>query len=225
MEAASAKKNKNTPPHETFLNQSQSHPIMARLRKFSAYQKIERPYTRISKFKKHSYIKGRPHTTLVRFEMGSPNGKFDTTLFLVSKTDTQIRHNALESARQTSNRVFEKTIGKTNYFLKIRKFPHHILRENPMATGAGADRMSQGMKLAFGKPISNAAQVFVGEILMEARVNHNDLKIAKLGLMRAQKKLPGSYRIIDKKDFKKTSSPTKQVVSSKPVKKSPKISE
>ena len=143
---------------------------MARLRKFTAYRKIERPYTRISKYKKLSYIKGRPHLTIARFNQGDINGKFDAIYYLVSKKDIQIRHNALESARQTSNRILE-ALGKNAYFLRLRKYPFHILRENPLATGAGADRMSTGMKLAFGKPISMAARVFEGDIIMEARVS------------------------------------------------------
>ena len=47
------------------------------------------------------------------------------------------------------------------YFFQLRIYPHHILRENPLAAGAGADRMSTGMKCAFGKPISVAARVKV----------------------------------------------------------------
>ena len=170
---------------------------MARLRKFTAYRNIERAYTRISKYKKLSYIKGRPHLTITRFEHGDPRGKFEKTLFLVAKSDVQIRHNALESARQTSNRVLE-AIGKNSYFLRIRKYPFHILRENPLATGAGADRMSTGMKLAFGKPISMAARVFTGDIIMEARVDKKDVASAKKALKRASSKLPCSCLITEK---------------------------
>lgn len=119
---------------------------MARLRKFSAYQRIERPYTRASKFKKKNFVRAVPNRTVVRYDMGSPQGKFNTTLRLVAKKDIQIRHNALESARMTSNRYLENKLGKGAYHLKIKVFPHHILRENPLAAGAGADRMSTGMK-------------------------------------------------------------------------------
>lgn len=170
---------------------------MVRLRKFASYQKIERAYTRISKYKKQSFVKARPHMSIARFEQGDPNGKFDTIFNLVSTVDVQVRHNALESARQTSNRVLELALGKNGYFLKIRKYPFHILRENPMATGAGADRMSQGMTLSFGKPISVAAQVFKGDIVIEVRVNKKDIKLAKLALTRARKKLPCTCRIVE----------------------------
>ncbi len=181
---------------------------MVRLRKFCSYQKIERPYTRISKYKKQSYVKARPHMSIVRFEHGDPRSAFETTLSLVSLKDTQIRHNALESARQTSNRVFEKALGKSGYFLRLRKYPFHILRENAMATGAGADRMSQGMQLSFGKPVSSAAQILVGEILLEVRVDRKNSKLAKLALNRARKKLPGKFRIIEVSQVRKTAPPS-----------------
>ena len=169
---------------------------MARLRKFTAYRGIERPYTRISKYKKLSYIKGRPHLTITRFNHGDQNGKFDAIYFLIAQKDVQIRHNALESARQTSNRVLE-AMGKNAYFLRIRKYPFHILRENPLATGAGADRMSTGMKLSFGKPISMAARVFVGDIIIEARVMKKDASTAKRALKRAGMKLPCHCSIVE----------------------------
>ncbi len=135
--------------------------------------------------------------TVVRFDNGNQNGKFDMVLRLVSDDTVQVRHNALESARQTSNRILEEALGKNGYFLRIVKYPFHILRENAMATGAGADRMSQGMTLSFGKPISVAAQVFKGETVMELRINRKDIKLAKVALNRARHKLPCVCRIVD----------------------------
>ncbi len=171
---------------------------MVRIRKFAAYQRIERPYTRISKYKKKSFVKVRPHLTIVRFEHGDQNGTFDLTLHLVSNQDVQVRHNALESARQTSNRVLEK-LGKNAYYFRIRKYPFHILRENPLASGAGADRMSTGMSASFGKPISAAAQVFKGDTVIEVKVAKKDAAAAKLALLRANRKLPCACRIVEVK--------------------------
>jgi large subunit ribosomal protein L10e len=168
---------------------------MARLRKFSAYRSVERPYTRISKFKKKSFIKANPNINVVRFEMGDPNRKFDISMDLVSKDDLQIRHNAIESARQSSNRLLEHKIGQGGYFYKIRIYPHHILRENPVASGAGADRFSTGMQHAFGKPIGKAAQVKKGQIIATVAVDKAHLKIGKLALQRIAHKLPGSCTI------------------------------
>ena len=72
---------------------------MARIRKFVSYRKLERPYTRTSKFKDKSYIRMSPNVAVVRFDSGNLNKKFQYTLNLNSKKDLQIRDNALESAR------------------------------------------------------------------------------------------------------------------------------
>jgi large subunit ribosomal protein L10e len=168
---------------------------MARIRKFSAYRRIERPYTRISKYKGKSYIKAGSNIKIVGFELGSPKKSFQYTLKLVSKHDLQIRDNALESAKQTSNKLLETTLGLPAYHLKLKPYPHHILRENPLAAGAGADRFSTGMQRAFGKPIGNAAQIRKGDTIFHVSVNKSNLEVAKTALTRASKKLPCSCTI------------------------------
>ena len=85
---------------------------MARLRKATAYAQHKRPYTRISKFRKKSYIRARPNINIVKYDMGDPSRSYSFRTDLISTKDLNIRHNALESARQTSNRVLEKTLGK-----------------------------------------------------------------------------------------------------------------
>jgi len=105
---------------------------MAKLRKFVAYRRLERPYTRVSKYREKSFVRARPHSKVVRYTQGNQHKEFKYTLYLVSKEALQIRHNAIESARQTANKVLDKKIGKLNYFFKYRIYPHHILRENPL---------------------------------------------------------------------------------------------
>jgi large subunit ribosomal protein L10e len=168
---------------------------MAKLRKFSAYRRIERPYTRTSKFRKKAFVRTRPPSKIVRFEMGNPKGNFNCTVDLVSRQALQIRHNAIESARQSSNKILEQGVGKSGYFMKIRIYPHHILRENPLASGAGADRMSTGMQLSFGKPIGSAAQVKIGQTVVSLRIDKQHLPFAREALKRYAHKLPGTYRI------------------------------
>lgn len=163
---------------------------MARLRKFTSYRRLERPYTRISKYKKKSFIKAQPRHTIVRFNMGNIKKKFKYSLDLKSKSDLQIRHNAIEAARQSSNRLLENQIGQKDYSLNIVIYPHHIIRENPVAAGAGADRFSTGMSHSFGKPHGVTAQVKKGQTMFRLSVNENNLKIAREALKRAQKKLP-----------------------------------
>ena len=164
---------------------------MARIRKFCAYRRIKpTPYTRVSKFKDKSFVKASPHINIVIFDMGNPRKKFDYELNLISKSALQIRHQAMESARMSCNRLLESTLGKSGYFLKVRFYPFHILRENPLAAGAGADRMSTGMAHSFGKPIGRAAQIKKGQALLTLRVNKQNLDTAKKALKRASYKFP-----------------------------------
>ena len=102
--------------------------------------------------------------------MGNVHGDYDTLITLHSDRNLNIRHNALEAARQTSNKHLEKALGRKGYFLKIRPYPFHVMRENPLASGAGADRMSTGMKKSFGKIIGAAARIKSVHIIMEVRV-------------------------------------------------------
>ena len=168
---------------------------MAKKRKFCAYRSVERPYTRFSKYKKMSFVKAKPNCKIVRFNMGSPTKKFTHKIILISKTSLQIRDNAFESARLTSNRLLEGELGKNGFRMKILTYPHHILRENPLAAGAGADRMSTGMKCSFGKTIGVAAQVKRGQVVFELEVNKQNLELGTKAMKRASYKLPNSYFI------------------------------
>jgi len=162
---------------------------MVKLRKGVAYRKLERPYTRRSKYRALNYVRASPHNLIVRYDMGDQMKKFPYVLELVSDADVQLRHNCIESARKSANKLLEGKLGK-NYAFKIRMFPHHVLRENPLASGAGADRMSTGMTMSFGKPIGIAAQVKKGKVIMDLCLEEKDLETGKLALKRAQYKLP-----------------------------------
>lgn len=168
---------------------------MARLRKFTAYRALERPYTRLSKYKKKSFIKTTTNIKVVRFNTGNLKKKFPYSLHLVSKESLQIRDNALESGRQSCNRLLETTLGPVGYFMQVRTYPFHVLRENPLAAGAGADRFSTGMQKSFGKPIGSAVRIKKGQKLVSVSVNKKDLELAKKALDRFRKKIPGSYLI------------------------------
>ncbi len=163
---------------------------MARIRKFVAYRRLERPYTRVSKYRKKAYIRGSPNIHIVKFDLGNPSKTFQYKVNLITKADLNIRHNALESARMTSNKVLEEKLGKNGYHMKIRVYPHHVLRENPLAAGAGADRMSTGMSHSFGKPIGAAARVLEGQTIMSVSVDKQNLDVAKKAMKRASYKFP-----------------------------------
>ncbi len=165
---------------------------MARIRKGVAYRRLERPYTRKSKYKKLNFVRASPHMGIVRFDMGDSKKKYYYQLDLLAAKDLQIRHNSIESARLTSIRLLEATLGKTGFYLKVRVYPHHVLRENPLAAGAGADRMSTGMQKAFGKPIGVAARIYRNAPIFTLLVEKPHIETAKLAMRRAATKLPCS---------------------------------
>ena len=170
---------------------------MVRLRKGVAYRKVERPYTRKSKYQNKSFVRAIPTNKIVRFVMGDPKKSFEKTLKLISQEQIQLRHNTIESARLSVNRYLEKHLGKAAFFYRILVYPHHILRENPLASGAGADRMSTGMKKSFGKSIGLAAQVKQGQAVFCVKVDKPHYNVAKKALERAITKLPSKFRVIE----------------------------
>ena len=167
---------------------------MVELRKGCCYRKLERPYTRKSKFKSKGYIKAMPNHKISRFNMGDSKKKYDFKLKMVSKDTLQIRHNALESSRVIVNRNLQRTLG-TNYCFFLNLYPHHGLRENKMLGGAHADRLQKGMGHPFGRVIGTAAQVKVGKTLFTALVYKGGLESAKVAFKTAFSRLPGRFSL------------------------------
>ena len=157
---------------------------MARLKKGVAYRRLDRPYTRKSKYREKNFVRATPTSKVVKYDMGNTQKEFPIHLDCISLESFQFRHNAIEAARLTCNRALERDLGKSGYHLKIRVYPHQILRENPLATGAGADRMSTGMKKAFGKPIGLAARIKEGQVLFSVSVEKQNKTAAKSALQR-----------------------------------------
>ena len=169
---------------------------MAGLRKGHSYSReIERAYTRKSKYKKKGYVKAIPPSKIVKFDFGNLNKNYDSQIDLVTIQDAQVRHNAIESARTVVNKRLHELLG-TNFHLKIRIFPHHVLRENKMLVGAGADRMQTGMQLAFGRAIGSAAQVRDGKTLFSLYFEKNNLNAAKEAMDLARHRLPCKCKVV-----------------------------
>ncbi len=168
---------------------------MAALRPGRSLRAIERPWTRFSTRKTKSYIPTMPAGKIHQFMMGEVNGNFDTILKLVAREPAQIRDNAMEAARIVATNFLEKKAPK-GYFLRFLLYPHQIIREKPIAQGAGADRYSRGMKLAFGKPAGKAVQISREQTLLTLQVNKSNLVLAKQALKKAALKLSTPMRIV-----------------------------
>ena len=146
------------------------------------------PYTR------KKYIKGKPQIKIAKYE-GGQKGDYDFSVQLLINEKMQLTHMAIESTRLTANKRLEKTAGETGYFSKLRIYPHVLLRENKMIAAAGADRLQEGMRRAFGKAVSLAARVNRGQCIMEFQVKKEHLEAAQNALKSACVKLPGTPTI------------------------------
>ncbi|MBS7659297.1 MAG: 50S ribosomal protein L16 [Candidatus Bathyarchaeia archaeon] len=157
------------------------------------YREVKgQPYTR------REYIKGFPQPKITKFTMGDPNAKFEYEVRLIALERAQIRHNALEAARVAVNRHLSEKLSN-NYFMQVHPYPHVILRENKMIFGAHADRLQDGMRKAFGKPIGTAARVEPNQRIITVRVNANGVEAAKEALKKGSAKLPIPCRIVVEK--------------------------
>lgn len=164
-----------------------------RLRTGHSYRQTERPYTRMSKRRGKAFIRSCPPHKIAKFVMGNQKKDYSHRIDLNSNGQLQIRHNAIEAARQVIIRRFTETVGPQEFHLILRIFPHQVQRENKLYSGASkGDRINTGMSQSFGTPIGRSAQVKVGQALFTAFVNEKHLEAAKKALKAGVMKLPYS---------------------------------
>lgn len=151
----------------------------------SMYRQIKgQAYTR------REYMGGVPASRVSQYEMGNLTEDFPVTLTLRVENRVQIRHTAIEAGRIAANRVLNGQIGVANYHMTVRAYPHVVLRENKLATGAGADRVSSGMRQGFGKAVGTAARLERNQAILTVRVPAEKAAVAKDALWRASMKFP-----------------------------------
>ncbi|MFB6111331.1 MAG: 50S ribosomal protein L16 [Halobacteriaceae archaeon] len=160
----------------------------------SMYRDISKPpYTR------REYITGIPGSKIAQHDMGdlqADGDDYPVQLSLISDEECQLRHGALEASRLSANRHLIKELGEGNYKMVLRKFPHHVLRENKQATGAGADRVSDGMRQSFGTPVGTAARIDAGDRLFTLWCEVEQAPTGKEAFRRAYNKISPPCRII-----------------------------
>ena len=174
---------------------------MPALRKASSYsKKIVRPFTRRASSRKKAYIKAVPENKIVKFNMGNikdfNQGKHKFAVRYVSEEKVQIRDNALESCRMLLNKLLDTGI-PGQYYFAVKVYPHHILRENKTAAGAGADRLSSGMKHSYGINVGRAAIVNPGkEVFFVSTTDEKSARVARDALVKVKSKVPCRGRVI-----------------------------
>ncbi len=171
------------------------------LRKASSYSKhYKMAYTRRSTVRSKNYIKAIPGNKITKYIMGDlkkfSENKFPFVIDLITCEPIHIRDNAIEAARQYIHRQLDDTF-KRNYYLSLRIYPHTVLRENKMLTGAGADRMQTGMTLSFGAPVGIAANVKEnGKIFTIAVMTKENVSFVRKVLKSCRAKLPCTTKIV-----------------------------
>ena len=163
---------------------------------------VGQPYTRLK------YIHGTPALKVSKFNMGDLAVNFTFKVHLMAMEKVQIRHNALESARVSANKVLSDKYGETGYRLQLRPYPHIILRENKMIATAGADRLQEGMRRAFGKPSGRAARVEDGQPIITIGVNADGVETARKACKVASTKLPMKTRVIVEQEMATPTEPS-----------------
>jgi large subunit ribosomal protein L10e len=163
----------------------------------SMYRELSTPaYTR------REYITGIPGSKIAQHNMGNLQtgpDDYPVQISLEVEEEVQIRHGSLESARLSANRLMLKHVGQENYKMVLRKFPHHVIRENKQATGAGADRVSDGMRQSFGKVVGTAARIKRNERVFTIYCQPEHADVAKDALRRSYNKISPPCRIVVEK--------------------------
>jgi large subunit ribosomal protein L10e len=169
------------------------------LRKSLCYTTPERSYTRKSKVRSKGYVKGVPVTKISKFIMGNlagyNAGKYPCTISVFVLDPIQIRDNCIEASRMLINRELDQEL-KGDYYFAVTSYPHQILREKKILMGAGADRMSQGMQLAFGKPCALAIKFRSNGKLFMICCNKNGVPAVRRILDKIKAKIPGRKKIV-----------------------------
>ncbi|MCY3411380.1 MAG: 50S ribosomal protein L16 [Candidatus Heimdallarchaeota archaeon] len=156
------------------------------------YTKIRGPANTRTK----KYVRGVPGNKIVMYDMGNKSKNFSVEFHLVNEEACQIRHMAIEAARQAVNRYLTKALGRDNYHFRVRIHPHHVLRENKMMAFAGADRMQDGMRRSFGKPADRSARVKSNTEILTVRVEPRHHKQAAIALKKGVSKFPTPAKVV-----------------------------
>jgi large subunit ribosomal protein L10e len=122
--------------------------------------------------------------------------EFPLVVHLVSDEREQLSSEALEAARIAANKTLVKFCGKDGFHMRVRAHPFHVLRINKQLSCAGADRLSGGMRGAFGKPYGKVARVHIGQIILSVRAKESNKANVIEALRRARAKFPGRQKVV-----------------------------
>jgi large subunit ribosomal protein L10e len=161
-------------------------------------------YCKNKPFPKSRYNRGVPDSKIRIYDLGRKRAsvdEFPLCVHLVSNELEQLSSEALEAARICANKYITKVSGRESFHMRVRVHPFHVLRINKMLSCAGADRLQQGMRGAWGKPQGLAARVNIGQIILSVRTKDNNKDVVIEALRRSRYKFPGQQKIIISKKW------------------------
>jgi large subunit ribosomal protein L10e len=83
------------------------------------------------------------------------------------------------------------------YYFEVKVYPHHFIRENKMAAGAGADRMATGMTQSFGIVIGRMALVSPNQVILFASCpDEKTAAVAKQCMTTVKSKFPCATKVV-----------------------------
>ncbi len=172
-------------------------------RKALAYSK-RKPVvnTRRSRKQQKSYIKAVQPQKFVKFNMGNIKkfeaGKYKIKIGVYTEQNIQIRDLALEAVRQSLHKDMTKLLTQKHYFLRCNCYPHNILRNNRVYSGASkGERVQTGMKKSFGSPEGRAAVLKKGRPIFTIYFNgENHLPEVRKFFKKVTPKLPCKAKVI-----------------------------
>lgn len=161
-------------------------------------------YQKNKPYPKSRFNRGVPDPKIRMYDGGKKKANWDlfpNCVHLVSFEKEQITSEALEAARIAANKYMQTTAGKEGFHIRMRVHPWHVTRINKMLSCAGADRLQQGMRGAFGKAYCKTARVNIGSILISIRTKPENVAFAQEALRRAKFKFPGLQKVFVSRRF------------------------
>merc|ERR1719152_888041 len=145
-----------------------------------------------------SFCRGVPDPKLRIYDTGKkkiPCDEFPAVIHMVCDERQQISSEALEAARIATNKYMVTNAGRDFFHIRVRPHPYQVLCINKTLSCAGADRLSTGMRGAFGKAYGTAARVDIGQVVMSVRTKDEKIAIAVEALRRAKSKFAGRQKV------------------------------
>jgi len=156
-------------------------------------------YCKNKPYIKSRYCRGVPDAKIRIYDIGNklaPVEDFPLVVHLVSDEREQLSSEALEAGRIAANKNLVKFCGKDGFHLRVRAHPYHVLRINKQLSCAGADRLSSGMRQAFGRAYGMVARVHIGQVIMSVRAKESNKANVVEALRRAMFKFPGRQKVL-----------------------------